>query len=362
MAMHPDFSRWYREVELSSDPAVHQRRSTAVAALADAAKLPDVELLIRVAYRLREPKPDARQRVIKLLVQADDTFEPTGNDREFEVLAGATLAALFGKPSRIGATAGLAVSTASLLGTRKSHTPMDLAKLAEQALVQHAESARDREPLPKLIDPKKELKLDIATAQAKAREAHSPEHVALSLGLVTDSVTATLKSLVGKFQGAIDTLHQQLQLQDEELNMLWWLVGGKSWDLKCNFGEVPKSAAVLVLAAELAKLTRALPGPNSVGALLARAGVDSAPLTIPKVVNAAPPAWSEPCLSGMKVSSVLHPVHFAMERRAETGEDTDWIAGWAAATGVDANSALSGSDLAMQFYRERLLALLAKDL
>jgi hypothetical protein len=61
-------------------------------------------------------------------------------------------------------------------------------------------------------------------------------------------------------------------VQDEELNVLWWLHGGHSELAKVPFGELPVAQRPLVLAAELSDLSTILPGPPSLAALLSRAG------------------------------------------------------------------------------------------
>ncbi|MOA64383.1 hypothetical protein D3C78_1904110 [compost metagenome] len=62
-------------------------------------------------------------------------------------------------------------------------------------------------------------------------------------------------------------------------------------------------------------------------------------------------------VEGVDPSPVSTPLHFAIKRQLETGPGEAWVAGWAAATGIDAQYALPGLTLGELFYRERLLVL-----
>lgn len=53
-------------------------------------------------------------------------------------------------------------------------------------------------------------------------------------------------------------------------------------------------------------------------------------------------------------SPIAQPLHFAIKRKLETGDDTAWVAGWSAVTGIDSRYTLPGIELGNLFYRERL--------
>jgi hypothetical protein len=161
---------------------------------------------------------------------------------------------------------------------------------------------------------------------------------------------------------AIRAANTFISIQDEELQMLWWLFGERSYDLDCAFSAIPAEAQALVLAKELADKTEFLPGPISAKALLSRAGIkDRKKVTIPDAVNRCDSAWLASLVNDSRASPVSQPIHFAIQRKRETGDQTSWVAGWAAAAGVEADRAVSALTLGNLFYRERLLALFSKE-
>ena len=224
--MHPEFARWYHAAELARDEAILQGRWNAVATVAKSASWADVETLIRTVFGVRQSRPEGPTRVRDLLAGADASFEAEGNQREFQLLSAASLVAMFDAATLIGRAAAVAVSTASAAGTRKPIVPIDVNGYAKGAIVKQAESARDRKGVPKLADV---APIDFSAAGTKAKEGG--ENLATAYGLAAGTTTAALKALTQTVQVAINSLHRQLQLQDEELNMMWWLVGGRSWDL-----------------------------------------------------------------------------------------------------------------------------------
>lgn len=355
--MHPHFGQWYSAVDLASDPPLLERRWKAVTRVAKDATWADVDTLVRLVFGLRPSKNDQTPRIRKLLSKGDDSFEQSGNDREVQILSAASLVALFDAASAVSRGAALAVATTSMFGSRKEDVPIDLVGYAEEAIAKQSEAMRERKAAHTLPDAPK---IDFKEAVAKSKEGNW-DHVASAFGLAADAITKPLAAFVSGAQATINALHAQVAMQDEELEMLWWLVGDRSWDLGCKFAEVSKQSAPLIFAAELAKLTKHLPGPTAVSALLTRAGLADDEVTVPMVVNAAPAGWLQGLMEGRQPSAALHPIHFAVDKRIETGESQAWIASWAASAQVDGERRISSLDVARQVYRERLLLLLVKE-
>jgi hypothetical protein len=108
LPMDSNFPRWNREIDLVDDAVRREKRWTAVTAMVESATLQDVEGLIRIAFRSRQaPSSVATQRVREVFHSADDQFEMANNQRELEVLCGASLAALVRRQDEISAAAAL---------------------------------------------------------------------------------------------------------------------------------------------------------------------------------------------------------------------------------------------------------------
>ncbi|MBE0548358.1 MAG: hypothetical protein IH627_12070 [Rubrivivax sp.] len=317
-----------------------------------------IEALARLAFATRQtPSAASLQGIRQMFKDADETFPSVGNDREMQVLAAACLAVLVGDMAADEApAAALVVCTTSLGGARNPDLPMDLASIGRAAVRALGEVRRKRPDLASLAN-LASPKVDFEKSAAKVRE-NNWEPVAQAFLLAATSTQTALGAVATRNANAMRVLDTYLRSQDEELQMLWWLVGEHCYVHGVAFEEVPATNRPLIFAASLADMTEALPGPGAVAGILARAGLRShEPLEVAAAVNSAMTSWLEPLVKDQTISPVSAPLHFALARRLETGAGADWIRGWAATCAVDADFALPPLALAQQFYCERLLML-----
>jgi hypothetical protein len=184
-----------------------------------------------------------------------------------------------------------------------------------------------------------------------------------SLAGVTQAFLAAEESLNTCFDQVLQSateatshLQRLLLIQDEELQMLWWLVGERSWDFDCAFSGVPIDLQPLVFGKELADASNILPGPSAIKPLLSRAGLkDRKKSLVSDVINSDKAEWLREVIANNDISPVIHPLHFAVSRQLETGPGISWVAGWAAAAGIPEDIAMTPLFIGNLFYRERLL-------
>jgi len=356
--LHPEFVRWYQSVDIGNDSERYQRRWDGLLATANEADKDDVETLVRLAYQSRQkPSQDRIQIIRKHFRDFDESFEMAGNDRELQVLAGATLAVMMERPEIDEAErAALAVTTTGLGGGRTTDLPLNLAALGERSIAALGESNRRR---PSLAAPGGAPKLDFESSISKVTEASNWEGVKQAFGLAAEDTNKALRTIALKHGNAIKNVATFIEVQDEELQMLWWLTGQYSEDYECPFSKVPSNAQPFVFASELADATAILPGPPSIKAILSRTVQKlRSKILVAEAVNSLESTWLERAIGDSDPSPVSTPLHFAIKRQLETGAGDAWIAGWAAATGVDPDFKLSRITLGEMFYRERLLMLL----
>ena len=354
--MHEDFPRWYGEVNLDDNQAHRQARWEGLSSIVGDADRNTVEGLLRLAHGSRQkPAGDVVETVRQAFKAADDRFEMSGNDRELQILAGACLAVLMETDTHIGAVAALMVTTAGMGDARQPDLPMELAALAEEAIVRHSEDNRTR---PSFEDHLSTPKLDFKAVADNVMAQQSWESVAEAFNHVASKTSGAIRLIREARANDVRTLNDFLLAQDEELNMLWWLTSQRSSDYNCSFAEIPSDARPLVLASELANNTEFLPGPPSVKGILSRAGLkDQESVPISFAVNAADSDWLQRLVGDMDPSLVSTPLHAAIKRQLETGAGEAWVAGWAASAEVSPNLELSRLALGKLFYRERLLLL-----
>ena len=75
---------------------------------------------------------------------------------------------------------------------------------------------------------------------------------------------------------------------------------------------------------------------------------------IAAAINACDGNFLQELVEGVEPAPVVRPLHFAIHRKLEAGDDKSWTANWSAVTGIDAELTLPGIGLGNLFYRERL--------
>lgn len=356
VTLKEDLPRWLRVLEVIPNASTQEKRRVGIEALLKQAMRADVETMIRLGLKTKQsPSTEAIARIRQPIKTADDSFHNYANDRELQILCAAALAELLRRHGDIPAVAALGLSTATILGVNKPDLPFDLAEAAEFAILAQAETRRRRPDFGKL--------LSAAFPQAefdKVAAAFNPvdlNNVAPALTALVDAVRASHNALLQRCNDGLDAASAFINLQDEELEMLWWLLGERSTEMDRPMAKVSREERPFVLGKELADMTLHSPGPPAMKSLLGRGGAkESDRVTIPACVNACDVDWLKRLVDGADPSPVTRPLHLAIKRKLETGDDESWIAGWAAATEVNREQKFSALQVGMLFYRERLLA------
>lgn len=351
--MLADFPHWYASLGLGDDQAHRQLRWNAVGAIAAEASAATIEALLRLAFNTKQrPHEEAVTAFRHAIRQADPTAPPTGNDRELEILAASALAAIMSAGGLSGARAAMGITTTAGNGRREPSLPMDLPTLANAQLTIIARGIRQRTPI--VISAASEVTFSLDDAAAKAKEGNF-EAASQAFTIAATEIQKSLQTLANRQVKLVHTLNQTLRLQDEELNMLWWLTGGFSFDLHKPFHDVAALSRPLVFAKELADLTAFAPGPATATALFSRAGLTDATCSIASAVNTTPTPLLQQLVHMQQPSPVSTPIHYAILRQVETGPGDAWLAGWSAATELDPQTKTSSLTMGTLFYHERLL-------
>lgn len=353
--MLPDFPNWCASTGIGDAADVHHRRWNAIATCAVSAKVDTIETLLRLSFQTKQ-QPDGTMVIdIREAIRQADPPASLPNDYQLQVLAATALIIIMNAGGSLGARAALAVTTTAGFGRTAPDLPMDILGLAKVQLGIIANKLRNRTAIP-LFESGPPIDLDPSATKLKdAGWTNNWQPAAEALASLTGPINDSLKVVVTAQNAMIRKLNGTLAMQDEELNMLWWLTNAYSNDLQMPFRDIVEQRRPLLYAKELADLTAFLPGPASAQALLSRAGLDGRPQTIAAAVNDSPMAWAQPLIGEKQPSPISTPVHFAMARAAETGSGNDWIGNWNAITQLDAHAPIKSLTLGTLFYRERLL-------
>ena len=354
--MHERFAKWYADVSMGENGSRRDARWEGVKKLLLNVEFSNLETLFQLCFGGRlTPDIDEIASLYAPFVEFDPSFDIAENKREVKVLAGAVLAVLMEDlEAELGDEAAIGATAMAIFGQRRLDLPQDLAILGEHAIRRRAEENRRR---PKVYSAQEgvQVKVNVEEVQQRLSQGIDQNTVAEELVKLGALVQSRLTTVVRRHGNAMQTLENFLEIQDEEMEMLWWVIGEYSRSCSSTFSKVAVKSRPIIFPVELAAMTKVLPGPISIAALLSRAGLSSARKTeVVQIVNAVREDWLRERVLTRLSSPVTTPLHEAVKRRLETGEDEAWVAGWAAVTGLSASLALTPLDTAMQFYRESL--------
>lgn len=352
--MQNDFAGWYSSLSFNDDENYIAKRWASVELFIEEADWSDLEILIQIAFRIKVQMGSPEVAALRNKLSGD---LGTLGDEEFTLLAAATLSYQMNDDSDQAALVATAVSTASCAGLRPVKQPMDLVGISENVLRRLAETSRRRPALVAQKPPRSTLDASEVNAfVAKANEGAYGE-ATQAIAASTNKILNSLAKRQATFEASV---HRYVLVQDEELDILWWLLGNHCNDFGLSFSEVPPEQRPLAIARELAKLTTVLPGPSAITSLLTRACVSVAPrLSIAAAVQNMPAKWLASALGEFSINQTdryTKPILFAFLRHQELEGNDGWITAWCTLTGLDQVAELDPLQLAETAYREFVLA------
>ncbi|WP_444884842.1 GTPase-associated system all-helical protein GASH [Microbulbifer sp. PSTR4-B] len=352
--MHILFADWMRSSELDVNRDTLDLRWAGVAHLRDEQLDWDEEKeLIRVALGMPELKDGPDHWLRKAFKKHDNLFPMTAGTHEFELqtLSTACLAAcLEDEDNEERATAlSTTILAASFCGQRDFPGNADITEMSTQFALKEGISRRKRKsPSP----PNFNFKIRNATKEAvEAVSGNQPAQYEAALKAVLNEFKAHLSWCQDHTKAYVRQSNNQTVIQDEELEILWWLFGEKSSMLNIPVEQVDKLALPAVLGVEFAHRTNldselpALPG------LLKKAGLrDDQEIAFKDMINKSKPLV-ENLLEEDEYCPVLSP---ALHALSITREHSSWQRIWEKDTGLDSKTKASSKDWVTQIYRECL--------
>ncbi|MCX7258597.1 MAG: GTPase-associated system all-helical protein GASH [Polaromonas sp.] len=350
--MQNQFYSWYRGMEFSENTDVRSRRWASIQSISKNPTATTLEVLTRLAFRTKLPPLAAEAgRVRTLLAEGGLALQ----DEEAALIAAVALALILTERDTTAARAAALINGAACAGLRGLQQPMDLVGMAVNAQAYLSETARRRPPLeqPKLVTPQ----LDV-TANLNVLADGNIATVRAAFEALSGATTKVLSAMASRHRSFETAVQGYVRVQDEELDILWWLQGGQCVRFGLPFAEVQPEFRPIVFAVELAALTKVLPGPTALPSLLVRAGVDdTVRLTIPAAVQGLPQEWLARVLPEDRtgrVSTTTTPILEAVRRRQEADGADTWAAVWSTVTGIDQTTSLPALQLCEALYRELL--------
>jgi len=350
-----NFADRYKAAALSPTPEIVDLRKEAVDKILtdiDASKVTD---LVRLYYGLDVGGDPEWFR--DAFIASDSSFSMIDNAREAAVLSGCILEAGIRNGNVLAA---LAVLTASVGSTRKPVVSDGLGVFARDALMEISKKERSVDIInPKIIKypTKSKVPAQIETFLAAPSLPEAGE-VMVQINEEWHTAAKTLTSSVFK---VVTSLSEQSEGLREEVDMLWWHIGGSSRLIDRSFEELDLGLASALAGMDLADLSRTYAGPVAAPAMLHRTLANGrkklTDVTIIDAVNALKSDDAAKLELSDAVKSIpdICPVSLAYQKALEIGDPSAWQISFTKASGIDASVAFPPLDFALQVFRERSL-------
>lgn len=352
-----EFLSWYGEFCLDENQEKVSNRFTACRNIVKTMQSKDVGHFLDVLLNSKRSS-EALAEIKTKLQKHDNLFALHGSDREAAVLSGIILAMLLKSDKDTALVTAMGLLTASFEGGRQLiKLPMKLLDIATNALTRVSINRRKRAvlkvPTAADLDGLKELQkvLPVPAEDGKAQTVSDSEFLESS---VAREIVDSALLFADKSQNFFVELVRRLEVQDEELDMLWWLYSGRSDLTGKLFGEIAEHERPLLLSMELAEKTKLAPGPASIISMMLKAGVSDTKKTLDKFVDSVPMELIESC-AVENPSVLLFPIHSAISLRREFDSGKGWKESWLAKSNIAKSHSVSGLSIARLFYFERLL-------
>ena len=367
--MHKMFADWYAKADREPSQKRLQSRSAGVESFGDEA---DLDTLLGLLRYLGGGNGDetASSALQEKLKQEDATFLLRDNDLELRVLSAISLILMINSDSSTSTAVALAVDVAAALGTEEvGPLGRDLVETAQRHLMEEGRRLRV-EPDAAVAKRSKQPALDAGdfslpqegtdVAQVQTNAAGLAEYV-VKLNTAIKSLGAPLRALAVT-QDILAASTAFNAVLAEESSMLWWLVGEHSRDLEVPLASLARDSVCLVAGKDLADLTRIIPGPLSVRAMIHKAldsvGVDpTGELELGQVVDAVDRHLRRRWLGGRDLTRLrgIGRCLPALAASIEVDDDVDWRQLVKSRDGILPETRLSQLDWARLCYSECLL-------
>jgi len=348
-----EFLQLYSELVVVQDEERVSKRFLASHGLSMKLNADLVEQFLDVLFKTKRYETSYSE-IVKLFLAQDPLFAlNSSNAREVEILSAAVLCLAMKSNSNIALGVALSLVTASnSKGRNLPDFSIDILDTAESALARISRQDRSK-PItknPVSVEPKGYLAVKAKIDAEGVKEEDLPQ--------LQSDLSDELVKFISESKKAIDESYRRamehIESQDEELEILWWLFGGRSIHEDKKFESFGEEEKCIVFAKELSDRTKLLPGPTSIMAILQKAGVGEKKVSVVKTVSKlAQKTVADFCV--ISLSPLTFPLHCALACRNDNDEVEVWSKVWASKAGIGEAHELTSLSLARLFYFERLL-------
>lgn len=351
--MHDEFADWYQSTNIDNDLNQLEQRWAGVEQVSNDLNYVDIQNLVKMAFA-RGDDEEAENKFKGVFKEYDPGFLLSDNTYEIAVLASSVLAFRMSVDYDDAGLIATSILTTNFYDERKPEAKFDLIGIANNTIIKESQTARTRPKHKEITFPNINKQIFIKAIDAFVQNSDWAQLGQILKDMTEQSLRRT-KQTRDALQDHITPVWKYIAVQDEELEMVWWLVNRWCLHVDEPFDKVPLDMRALLFGKEIADMIHVYIEPPSLIGMLSTAGVGQNDLTIPDAVNTCGTENLSKFQNPDDVCSTLTPIHFAINRAIETKCEESWIPGWQSVCGISATKKFSAIDIAMQVHRERVV-------
>ena len=355
--MERNFAQWY---QLADPDADHERINSRWRAVENFSKKVDSNDIIecsRTFYGYVNKNPQFIDSFQAEFQAVDSTFPMDGNEFGLSILAGAILNHIIKTGSRnLPLISAYAIICPSFHSKREEIPIPDIVRSSNEYLIKKSSTLRGPLDTRRIQSPATQLNNLADNISTRLKESPSQE-AAEDLSKFLKKLSSTLDKCVN----SANNVQKQQNLDREESDILWWVLGQYSRDRNVPIKDSNLPFACLIAGKELADLTRILPGAFSAKAFIDKfleyfsSDLES-PISLKDCVNNSDQIWKNDLVSIYRSEEALDlcPMIFAISKSIEDPSKTGWNKLLKVTTRINPAATLNPVEFAFQLYQEIL--------
>lgn len=353
--MDERFGSWIRDALADVDEEILRRRWSAVEVLVKSLEHSDIMALVSFCAIGRVRQADTLSKVKREFWNHDNAFNMEANGLELRRLCAAIVMHSL-SVSEHKMDFALATSCLYFAGLAPEFALPAMATEAEKALQALSKQIRPASPV-----------------AGTTRRAISPAKVLESFkesvaGNQWAQAVGKLEDVLGEYAKAVNMLATQvsrqksaLEIEKEEIDVLWWLVSDFSNDLEKSFKKFKKPVVAIVAGKELADHIQHRPGPLGAASILDRvisSGTGKLKeASLNECVLSVPSSWKRQLVEKTDAGALDYcPVLAALSLTVDVDDDESWTKAFAKRFPHSTDEKVPIQALGFQMYREWMLA------
>lgn len=359
--MDERFGEWLRDALADVDDDLLKRRWSGVETLVESLDVREIMDLVLYGTACRKYNGETIRKVRLAFWEHDNAFRMEGNDLELQRLCGAVVTRVLHGDSEHRMDIALACSCLKFGGTYDGFGSPAMSEEADKILQGLSVTTRSQDNLKKIA----QRVIAPVRLLANVKQLIDQGHETIPITELSEILSETAKGLNRVARENV-ALHRALNIQKEETDILWWLVGAYSNDLKVPFETLDGPIAAIVAGKELADHVRRRPGPLSVANILRRmirkSAGHTAAISLEALITRIPLSWRSNLVAETDEEALPYcPLLAAMAHSVSLEDDRSWVTPFRQHFPHSTELDISPEVLAYQMYCERVLAVGLED-